>query len=162
MECEGYLIRERLLIEGLARVLLTFCSKVLVFVVVDVERCLFTSSCLFCTDCCGYALCLLTGHDCSHKANHSTCPKVVPLWGAAEKWFTISEERYKEKGLKCPDINVLAWWERVMKRAKSQEEGLGSIFELVREATSDLIGDLSNAEVPRPAKVESYFRPCWD
>ena len=32
-------------------------------------------------------------------------------------------------------------------KLKSQEEGLGSIFELVREATSELVGDLSNAEV---------------
>ena len=50
----------------------------------------------------------LEQHQCARDVfEEFVCAKVVPLWGA-EKWFTISEERYKEKGLKCPDINVLA------------------------------------------------------
>jgi hypothetical protein len=58
------------------------------------------------------------------------CAKVSPLW-AGQRWFAVTEDKYKDKGLKCSDIDVEAKWKNVLEKAESWKQGLRGSWPLL-------------------------------
>jgi len=72
--------------------------------------------------------------------------KVVPLH--ASQWrFSVSDENYKDKGLKCSEIDVGVVWVKELSGAGSQEASLMKLLRVVTVATEEIVDSLGSTEI---------------
>ena len=71
---------------------------------------------------------------------------MIPLH-AIEVWFSVMDDKYKGKGLKCPEIDMEAQWEWVIKSASRWAKGMAKVLEMVQGDTIAFVGALGTMEI---------------
>lgn len=110
-----------------------------------------TDACLTAID----ALRAMARHQCARDLFEKfLCAKVVPLQDD-ERWFSVSDERYKDKVLKCCGCCL---GEGAEIKAKSHEAGLARVLKTVSVAAEEIVGSLGSVEI---RSIRSALSDRW-
>ena len=93
------------------------------------------------------ALRALSKHQCAQDLLEEFVCAEAGLLRAGQEWFTVIEEKCKDKGIKCPDIELKERWERVLSKVKRRKLGVKRVANLVQQMTSKIARDMTTAEV---------------